>query len=168
MAQQVTVLGYPGYTVDEMGNVYSYRSGSCKLLAQRDHRGYLHVNINDCGHPVRKHKEPVHKLVLSSFKGARPDGMVCRHLNGNAHDNRLCNLCWGTPQENVHDSIKHGTSICLRKGEHSATAKLTNKEVKEIRLLYQEGMRQRELAVLYNVSQRHVSDIVNYNTRKHE
>ena len=166
MAQQVDVLGYSGYTVDDSGNIYSFRSGSCRMLAQRNHKGYLHVSIKDNGSPTKMHKEPVHKLVLSSFRGARPEGMVCRHLNGNAHDNRLSNLCWGTPKENLADDIRHGTAACLRTGENAIAAKLSNDEVATIRKRYLEGETQTALANEFGVTQRHVSDIVNYQTRK--
>ena len=166
MAQQVDVLGYPGYVVDDNGNIYSFRSGSCIRLAQRVHRGYLHVSIKDSGKPAKVHKEPVHKLVLSSFRGARPEGMVCRHLNGNAHDNRLLNLCWGTPKENMEDEIRHGTAACLRKGERAVAAKLSNADVAMIRKKYLEGETQTALANQFGVTQRHISDIVNYQTRK--
>lgn len=51
----------------------------------------------------------VHRLVLSVFEGPCPPGMQCRHLNGNADDNRLENLQWGTPTEDNHDRVRHGT-----------------------------------------------------------
>lgn len=51
----------------------------------------------------------IHRVVLESFVGPRPEGQECRHLNGNPLDNRLENLCWGTRKENAHDAIKHGT-----------------------------------------------------------
>lgn len=165
MENQVNVNGYPGYTVDTDGNIYSYRSGSRRRLAQRDHRGYLHVSIKDSASPPRTHKEPVHKLVLSSFVGQRQEGMVCRHLNGNPHDNRLSNLCWGTPKENVADSIRHGTAICLKRGEAHVAAKLSDQSVIDIRKRYRLGEKQRVLAEEYGVTQRHISDIVNYQTR---
>lgn len=34
---------------------------------------------------------------------------MCRHLNGNPYDNRLENLAWGTPSENMLDKVRHGT-----------------------------------------------------------
>ncbi len=51
----------------------------------------------------------VHRLVLLAFKGPRPDGQYCRHLNGVPTDNRLANLAWGTKSENTFDKVGHGT-----------------------------------------------------------
>ena len=51
----------------------------------------------------------VHTLVLEAFVGPRPEGLVCRHLDGDPLNNRLENLRWGTPEENSQDSIQHGT-----------------------------------------------------------
>lgn len=155
---------YPGYYAEQSGNIYSMRSGICRKLNQRLHRGYLHVSVRDTNFPVRIHKEPVHKLVLNAFVGERQDEQVCRHLNGNATDNRLDNLCWGTVQENVLDSITHGTAVCLRHGENAMASKLTLDEVLKIRWLYAFGYKQIELALNFNVTQRHVSDIVNGKT----
>ena len=97
--------------------------------------------------------------------GKRPEGLVCRHLNGNPLDNRLENICWGTQQENAQDAIRHGTAVCLRCGERSVAAKLSNDDVTNIRRMYKEGYLQRELGDLYDVTQRHISDIVNWQTR---
>ena len=51
----------------------------------------------------------VHSLVLAAFVGPRPEGMVTRHLNGDSTDNRLENLRYGTPSENMLDRNTHGT-----------------------------------------------------------
>lgn len=55
----------------------------------------------------------VHQVVLEAFVSPRPEGMVCRHLDGNSLNNNLFNLKWGTPTENMQDMVKHGRS---RKG----------------------------------------------------
>lgn len=165
MLKEIYGNKYPGYFVDELGSVYSTRSGALRRLSQSVHEGYLHVRIRDGGHPSHEHKVPVHRLVLSTFAGARPEGMECRHLNGNALDNRLENLAWGTHKENMNDEIAQGTAACLRHGEKHNCAKLTNKEVEEIRSLKDSGMTQSEIAKRYGVTQRHVSDILNWKTR---
>jgi hypothetical protein len=51
----------------------------------------------------------IHRAVMLAFVGPLPDGMVTRHLNGNPLDNRLANLEYGSPAENVQDAIGHGT-----------------------------------------------------------
>lgn len=68
-------------------------------------KGYLIVNLCN-GH---SHVRTIHRLVLETYVGPCPEGMQCRHLNGNQFDNRFENLCWGTPSENVRDTIQHGT-----------------------------------------------------------
>ena len=68
---------------------------------------YLAVTLIRPGVPQQK--PYVHTLVLEAFVGPRPDGLVCRHRNGNNHDNRLRNLAWGTYAENNRDTVQHGT-----------------------------------------------------------
>lgn len=50
----------------------------------------------------------VQLLVLEIFKGKRPKGGVCRHLNDCPADNRASNLAWGTVSQNSHDAIRNG------------------------------------------------------------
>lgn len=51
----------------------------------------------------------VHNLVLESFVGPRPTGMVACHNDGNHHNNRLRNLRWDSYSANNHDLVKHNT-----------------------------------------------------------
>jgi DNA-binding transcriptional regulator YiaG len=159
------IPNYPGYYADESGEIFSDRNGTLRILPKRLHHGYYRVNVRDTGHPVRTHVMNVHTLVLNTFVGVRPTNYVCRHLNGNPLDNRLCNICWGTAKENARDAIRHGTAVCLRHGEKAPASKLSNEEVKQIRKYYAEGHSQNELASAFCVSQRHISDIVNWKTR---
>jgi hypothetical protein len=50
----------------------------------------------------------VHTLVLSTFVGERPPGFEGRHVNGDASDNRLSNLAWGSRTANNIDVTLHG------------------------------------------------------------
>ena len=74
----------------------------------------------------------VHQLVMEAFVGPRPHGMECRHLDGNPKNNRLENLCYGTPKQNSGDKYLHGTVI---NGEKSKSSKLTEEQVREIKSL---------------------------------
>lgn len=161
------LLNYPGYYATADGEIYSARSGALRKLSKRLHKGYFRVNVRDCCTPAREHAEPVHKLILEAFVGKRPTDLVCRHLNGDPTDNRVANLCWGTPKENAQDSIRHGTATCLRVGEDHIAAKLTEADVLQIKKLYSEGLTQKQIAARYPVTQRHISDIVRGKTWRH-
>lgn len=106
---------WPGYRVSSSGVVESgwtgkgenrKRIGEWITLKQSRHNdGHLVVGLFCCG---RKRQCPVHQLVLIAFVGPRVPGMVGRHLNDNKDDNRLANLAWGTPADNVADRCRNG------------------------------------------------------------
>ncbi len=52
-------------------------------------------------------------------------------------------------------------------GENNPSAKLTEEDVIDIRNWYEEGMLQREIAKIKNITQRHTSLILNYKRWKH-
>ena len=78
-----------------------------RKLAGKRHIRSGHIDIHMRVHGKKKFAK-AHQLILFAFVGPKPNGMECRHLNGNPADNRLENLVWGTRRENVFDSIKHG------------------------------------------------------------
>lgn len=74
--------------------------------------GYLHVSFVVDGH---RETRSVHRIVLESFIGPRPDGMEACHGKGGPSDNRLSNLRWGTHSENNLDRVADGTHHHARK-----------------------------------------------------
>ena len=160
------IPGYPGYYATDTGDIISDRSGVYRRIASRLHHGYLHVNIKTAPGRQNQRKVPVHRLVLLAFDGPRPGpDHQCRHLDGDALHNRPSNLRWGTAAENVADQISHGTASCLRVGERSNAAKLSDYSVAKIRRLLADGETQADIAWWYGVTQEHVSDIANGRTR---
>lgn len=88
----------------------------------------------------------IHHIVLNTFYGPCPEGLECRHLNGNRSDNRWPeNLEWGTKQENYKDRIRHGTD---HSGERNPSSKFTEAEISEIRKRPESS---RQLAAEYGV-----------------
>lgn len=109
------------YEVSDLGRVRTvarpigYRSGiwDVKILRARPHvGGYLNACLRRDGN---KKTFKVHRLVLEAFVGPCPEGMECRHLNGNPADNRLANLVWGSKSQNELDKVHHGTNWCTAK-----------------------------------------------------
>jgi ribosomal protein S25 len=79
--------------------------------------------------------------------------MECRHLNGDAKNNRVENLRWGTKQENIDDRVSHGHNRD-QNGAKNNMAVLDESIVLEIRRCYAAGefVSQRQIAEHYNVS----------------
>ena len=97
----------------------------------------------------------VHALVLSGFVGSAPAGMEACHGDGDKWNCRLSNLRWDTPSGNHADRVKHGVS---NRGERCGTAKLTARQVAEIRARGDEP--RRVLAAAFGVSPAQISQIV--------
>lgn len=57
----------------------------------------------------------VHRLVLITFTGACPPGMMGCHNDGNFRNNAHSNLEWKTASDNMLDSVAHGTHHEARK-----------------------------------------------------
>lgn len=150
------VPGYEGfYQVSDEGNVISLvrlteaavaagvRKAKKSLAFGKNGQGRLQVTLCRDGVPRRFQ---VHRLVLMAFRGACPDGMEGRHLDGDHVNNRLGNLEWNTHLVNMHDKVGHGT---LPVGEGSRSAKLTEADVLAIRASTDTH---RALGVRYGVS----------------
>ena len=149
------IKGFESYEVSNMGRVRSWRiQGNCKsksssprILKHGKCRGQ-HEYIN-LWYRTKQNTRYVHRLVLEAFVGPRQEGMECRHLDGDPHNNRLDNICWGTHEENEKDKVRHGT-IC--RGESVKHSKLKNGEVWLIKRLLFNGFRCKEIAKMFKVS----------------
>lgn len=120
------IPGWPSYEASNFGAI---RCGSRTLAIQVMASGYCFVRLR----MGRQHTRAVHRLVLETFIGLRPAGLVCRHLDGDKTNNRLDNLRWGTASENMADQYRLRERI-PSSGELNGSAKLTPALVAEIRL----------------------------------
>ncbi|TXC63683.1 hypothetical protein FRZ32_08435 [Sphingosinicella ginsenosidimutans] len=105
----------------------------------------------------------VHRLVLLAFVGPRPDGMECRHLDGNGSNNNLSNLIWGTRLENMGDRTRLGEHNAPR-GERNRRAVLTTEQAVEIKRLLRVGQRQSDIARRFGVHRNVVCKIASGHT----
>lgn len=108
-----------------------------------------------------------HRFSWELHFGAIPKGMfVCHHC-----DNRACvrpdHLFLGTPKDNIADMYAKGRSGELR-GEDQPNSKLTEKQVIEIRRLYETGdYTYRSLGARFNVHKTTIQGIIKRRAWKH-
>jgi hypothetical protein len=147
---------FPQCLADTKGNIYRrYNNGKLRKLSQKsDKDGYMVIRIS---HQGRRRSLKVHRLVCGAFHSECPENMMTRHLNGIRIDNTPDNFCWGTPQENSDDKIRHGT-ICT--GERHGRAKITQETAELIRRRYNDGESQMSIAADVGIVQSVVSEIV--------
>lgn len=108
----------PGYSIDHCGRVFSHIKragpfpGKIDQLYKRQIRTalcgkkYLGFNFWLNGKP---RTILVHRFLCEAFHGPPPSPKSwVRHLNDDPLDNRVENLCWGTPAENARDARRNG------------------------------------------------------------
>lgn len=112
------VPGYEGfYSVSDFGRV---RSDKRTIVDKNGHGRKMPEVImtpekKTSGHLVvclwknhERTKRYIHRIVLETFVGEAPAGTQACHWNDDKEDNRLENLRWGTPNENMLDRVRNG------------------------------------------------------------
>jgi hypothetical protein len=122
------------------------------------YRNYLAVSL--CRNGVGRSRR-VHVLVLEAFVGPRPTSKhQTNHIDGDTTNNRIENLAWVTPAENMQHAIDTGLLRGLP-GSANGRAKLTDDQVALIRNRYAAGgVSQQALADEYGVHQTAIGFVV--------
>lgn len=147
------IAGYEDrYLISEFGEIkaiFKYKRTNIVTPWIRRDKRYWMVTLWKDG--KRKHKG-VHVLVAEAFLDGEK-GKIVRHLDGDSHNNHYSNLAYGSHYDNSMDAKRHGT---ISRGEKHGMAKLTNKQVIEMR---KSKLPIRKLANIYNISEVHVKRI---------
>ena len=152
------ILNFPGYSITRDGRVWSSRpcrGTSGRWLKPRKINKYGHLSVL-MSREKKEYQRLVHRLVLEAFAGPCPEGMQCRHLDGNPGNNSLENLKWGTPKENSEDTLRHGT---ISRGVQNGKSTLDEDDVRLVRVWLKHGYTQEEIAEAFGVMNQTVSKI---------
>lgn len=111
------ILKFEGYEVSNLGRVRTYKQkygkvaqgNSRRLLSKpyeifgriEKNKGYMLLCLSDVN--KKRHNIRIHTVVMQTFVGPAPKGMVICHYNDIKTDNRLSNLRYDTIQENHND-----------------------------------------------------------------
>jgi DNA-binding XRE family transcriptional regulator len=152
------------FIIDEDGQIWRHRKGKLVRAEHRTPQGYLQIRkmVNN-----KRYHTGAHRVVWEYFNGRIPDGYIINHKNGQKDDNRPWNLELTTVTENIRHAYKHG--LLDQTGQKNPAAKLTDKQVAEIRLAYSGGgYTQEQLAKKYGVSYQCISKIVRGERRRRQ
>lgn len=130
----------PGYEVSSRGQIRSPRT----VLSQFVHPdGHLQLTLG------QRHVY-AHRIVAEAFLPNPFNHPIVRHLDGDAANNVVENLAWGTHQENAQDTLRHGHHPLASRGEcvngHEYTPENTRVDAKSHRRICRTCDRVRQAA----------------------
>jgi len=136
----------------------------CHVLdkSHKKHPGYYSVSIWKNN---QRERFLIHRLVMIVFNGGIPDETV-NHKDGIKVHNFPSNLEWASRLENNQHAFKNGL-MNPAKGIEQGFAKLTDEKVRGIRNLLAQGISQRKIAIMFNVSRGPIQRIAEKEGWKH-
>jgi hypothetical protein len=160
----MTQTQYEGYFVTEQGDVFSTKYNSIKKLKPSNNgTGYIKIGLSN-NNKVKQML--VHRLIAETFIPNPKNKCDVNHKNGLKTDNRVENLEWVTPKENMDHAISIGLVNTI--GANNAASKLTEQQVLEIRELYStKSYTYTTLSKMFGVSFQQISNIINKKKWKH-
>jgi len=144
-------------TVGARGGKTATRKGRALALVTKNN-GYLAITLTDGNN---RPQISIHRLVARAFIGECPIGLHVLHTDGNKLNNHYTNLRYGTPAENINDTLLHGHRLM---GNTHPMAKLDEDAVKMIRI---SSRTCRELALIFSITPAHVGVIRRNRAWKH-
>ncbi len=167
---QKDIPGFPGYQLDEEGNVYSFHKRgpgtelndfAIKLKPHHDIDGYLQTYLC-CNKKVTTFR--IHRLLMMIFKPHKDHKkLLVRHLDGNLHNNKLENLAWGTAKDNAQDRYVYGRS---QVGAKNPNAKISETKAMFFKKAMALGIKRKDLMKTFSVSWNLLSQIYHGRTWK--
>lgn len=134
------------------GPYHSAEMGRCwEWTASRNRKGYGQLNVD--GVVIT-----AHRVSYGLFAGEIPPGMWVLHKCDNPWCVRPEHLFLGTNADNVADKVRKGRQSHMR-GTGHPLAKLTDDDIREIRMLRESGMTIVALGRMFGISHTAISRI---------
>lgn len=139
-------------------NIWKDKNGCWVWTASRFKNGYGQCRYQD--------QSKAHRVSWLIHRGVIPKGVCVLHRC----DNRPCvnpqHLFLGSQKDNMRDMILKGRDDKV-KGVRHPQAKMTDKDIRQIRKLHKDGKTQRSLCRLFSISPGHMHGIIHRRYWKH-
>jgi len=158
------IEGFNGiYQISNLGKVKSFKNNQINILKNYiNNSGYPEVNLRK--NKKKKHLT-IHRLIAVYFIDNPNNLPEVNHLDGDKTNYSISNLEWSTHANNIQHAYDTGLQP-LPLGEKNSAAKLTEKQVIEIRAI-DLSISSAKVAKQYNIGKTAIKDIRARKTWKH-
>lgn len=153
------LLEYKGIEVSSIGRIRKATNKSRKerILTEfpKDRDGYYRCSVQRLDGTWTS--QPVHRLVAKAFIPRTKNRDIVNHIDGNRTNNRIENLEWVTPKENVIHSFKFGSrKICKQVPKKTILTDFQVNQIGKLRELYTVN----QIAKLFNIEYQSLKNII--------
>jgi hypothetical protein len=153
------VKEYIGVEASSLGRI---KKAANKFNKERILSDFVKDRDGYCRCSVRKldgtfSSAPVHRLVALAFIPNPENKVAVNHINGDRTDNRVDNLEWVTPRENVLHSYKYGSrKKCKNVPRNTLLTDFQISQIDRLRELYSVN----QLSKLFNIEYQSLKNII--------
>lgn len=153
------LLEYKGIEVSSIGRIKKAANKRRKerILTEfpKDRDGYCRCSVQKLDGTWTS--QPVHRLVAKAFIENPENKSSVNHIDGNRTNNRVENLEWVTPRENVIHSFKYGERrACKQIPKRTILTDFQISQIDTLRSLYSVN----QMAKLFNIEYQSLKNII--------
>lgn len=150
---------YKGIQVSSLGRIRKAANKSRKerILTEfpKDRDGYCRCSVQKLDGSWTS--QPVHRLVAMAFIENTENKSSVNHIDGNRSNNKVSNLEWVTPKENVLHSFKYGVrKACKEVPKKTLLTDFQISQIDKLRTIYTVN----QIAKLYNIEYQSLKNII--------
>lgn len=154
-----TLEEYKGIKVSSIGRIWKAANKSRKerILTEfpKDRDGYCRCSVQKLDDTWTS--QPVHRLVAKAFIPNIENKQTVNHIDGNRTNNKVENLEWATPRENVIHSFRFGSRrICKQVPKKTILTDFQISQIDNLRNLYTVN----QISKIFNVEYQSLKNII--------